>query len=216
MGKYLIVTALAFLISTAARAQVKDRFEQKQNKDSTAMEQKSAEEIVEGAPPKDEENIWDRLVFGGNASASIGDYTLLYIAPAVGYKITPNLIGGTGFIYQYIKVNRIYDFSRGQYVEIEGLDDQIYGPKFFVNYMPVSFLYTGVQFEVLNHNFVSVNNTGDRFTENLWTPVLFLEAGFSQKIGRKGYMLAGLRLNLLHDVYSPYGTAITPVIGLFF
>ncbi|MGB0175605.1 MAG: hypothetical protein ACPF9D_00475, partial [Owenweeksia sp.] len=195
--------------------------------DTSQTEQDEAPEVEKrtvkpGAvtPSKSEEpNFWDRVVFGGNASASFGNYTLIYVSPSVGYKVRENLIAGGGFIYQYAKINQVYDPNRGAFVEVEGYENQVYGPKVFVNYFPVDFLYVGTQFEYLNHDVAYYNpatNPATYYLQNQWTPVLFLEGGYAQPLGNKGYVQLGLRFNVLHDFDSPYGSSWFPVIGFFF
>jgi len=219
---------LFLTIGTTVLAQVPERFSDKDSKsDSSQTEQKKEPQVEKRTvkpgqvtPSQSEEpNFWDRVVFGGNASASFGSYTLIYLSPSIGYKVTDRFIAGGGFIYQYAKINRVYDLNRGAYVEVKGYENQVYGPKFFGNYFVTDFLYLGLQFEYLNHDVALYNPAATPAgyeLNNQWTPVLFLEGGYAQPLGEKGYFQIGLRFNVLHDYDSPYGSSWFPVIGFFF
>lgn len=215
---------LLFILSTNAWAQVPERFRDKGSKNDTiqAEEESGTErEKVSSVKPvqskSEESNFWDKVVFGGNASLSIGTYTLIHLSPSMGYKFRENFIAGAGFIYQYAKINQAYDLNSGRYVQVDGYENQIYGPKVFTNYFPVDFLYIGSQFEYLNHDVGLYDfSTSQFYVQNQWTPVLFLEGGYAQPLGNKGYVQLGLRFNVLHDFDSPYGSSWFPVIGFFF
>src|SRR5690606_38511193 len=147
--------------------QVPERF--KENPDTSQNEEKeegpSGNDSTEQAgratvgKKEEEERFTDNLVFGGNAGLSFGNYTYLLLAPSVGYKVNKSLIPGVGFIYQYAKINSVYDYTSQRMIRVEGYENQVYGPKAFLNYIPTDFLMLGTQVEVLNHDVpVSVNS----------------------------------------------------------
>src|SRR5690606_5740969 len=92
----------------------------------------------------------------------------------------------------------------------ESYEFSVYGPKAFVNYIVADRFYGGVQFEYLNHDMAWINTATTLLSlvfENVWTPVLFLEAGLLTSLGQKGFVQLGLRYNLLHGPDSPYPNA---------
>ncbi len=212
-------------LSWGTMAQVPERF--KKNPESSQDEggeevpeeeqresQPQPQKTVVTDPPK----FWDKVIFGGNASASFGSFTLIYLSPTIGYKVRDDLILGGGFIYQYARISQVYN-SNGAFIRLDDpYENQVYGPKVLVNYFATDFLYVGTQFEYLNHDVAFYNPGGNPlyFLENQWTPVLFLEAGYAEPIGNRGYIQIGLRYNVLHDFDSPYGSSWFPVIGFFF
>lgn len=211
--------AVLLLLSTGLCCQVPERFEDPKEKERKAPEERSAEDLVEGEKKKagsGEERIWDRLVWGGGASLQFGQFTLIYVSPSVGYRFNDNLIAGGGYIYQYIRVNEIYNYQSRSFQQVDDVSDRMHGPKAFVNYLMFENFYAGTQLEVLNHDFRYFDNQFNQRVENRWTPVLFLEAGFTSEIGRKGYAVAGLRYNILHDVTSPYFSPLFPVVAFYF
>ncbi len=227
MKRYSILLILLLLGTIGLNAQVQDRFKTKQKSDSTQEQQVTDEEDVESKPrPKanttTEEDFWDKVVIGGSVSLSFGTTTFIYLAPTVGYKFTDNLIAGPGFIYQYTKFNQI---TQGNTILREEFESSIYGPKAFFNYILADRFIVGAHFEYLNHTKLNsvtrVNQNGTIRNifdyENIWTPILFLEAGLMNRLGDKGFVQVGLRYNVLHDPNtSPYGSAFFPVVAFYF
>jgi len=209
------------LLPAALNAQVDERFKKGGDKPGTKTEEKtpeppqkkSADEVVK---VNEKSNIWDKIVFGGDLSVSFGGYTSIYLAPTVGYRFSDKLVAGPGFIYQYYKWDEVYDPSTGTLRSIDAIENKLYGPKAFVNYRVVSNIYLGTQFEFINHDYHTYQLSGPPQVDNRWTPVLFLEAGFQQQLGKKGYVLFGLRYNVLHDHTSPYASPWFPAISFMF
>ncbi len=222
--KDLITTLiLALLTMGTLSAQVNDRFEEKRKSapadtSSTEVPAKApAEQVVKSSGKEVKpDNIWDKMVFGGDLSLSFGSYTAVYVAPTVGYRFSDKLVAGPGFIYQYFRWNQVYDPFTNSLRNVDDYGNEIYGPKLFVNYALAESIYLGSQFEYLNHDYYTYQGGAPPNKENRWTSVLFLEAGLRSSIGQKGFAVVGLRYNLLHDFTSPYSSAWFPVIGFFF
>lgn len=218
MRYFAILLFCFFMTPVALLAQVDERFKKGGDKPGTESEEntpqppkkRSADDVIK---VKDPETFWDKLVYGGDLSVSFGSYTSVYLAPTVGYRFSDKLVAGPGFIYQYYKLNEVYDPTTRTLRSVEGIENTLYGPKAFVNYLVVSNIYLGSQFELLNHDYYTYQLSGPPEVDNRWSPVLFLEGGFRQKIGRKGYMLFGLRYNILHDHTSPYASPWFPAIS---
>lgn len=217
-----IFSILAICFVSLSMGQVNERFKSKP--DTSEVQKKSPQELVEeadssedtpSAEQKAEDNIWSKIVYGGNLGLSFGSYTFVSVSPAVGYKVNKNLVVGTGFIYRYFEWNQAVN-SRGQLVNVEGYSNEIYGPKFFTQFFFADRFFVGSQFEYLNHDIMLYRNQGPPEPENTWTPVLFLEGGLRQNLGRKGFAVVGLRINVLHDFDSPYATNWMPVVGFYF
>ncbi len=223
--RYLIMHRLIFTLTVAftlsgsfARAQVQQRFNNNQSKSEEQKEEEKEEKLKKSAKPgRTTSDFTDKLVFGGDAALGFSNTsTFIYIAPSVGYRVTDNLVTGLGYIYQFSKINRVYNSFTGTWEPYPDKGRTIHGPKAFFNYRFLESFYVGSQFEYLNHDFGYYNPNGDPFYENIWTPVWFVEAGFSQPIGRKGFAVVGIRYNVLDDFQSPYATSWFPVIGVYF
>lgn len=209
--KFPYLICLVFL-SLGLSAQ-SDRFKKKseapeapkQEQEPTSQAQKQPE-----LPP----TIWDRIVFGGGAGLSFGVNTNVFLAPQVGYKVTDNFIAGLGYMYNYTKWDQILTLQGPVEVDFE---NQVHGPNLFATVTVFKQLFFGSQFEVLNHDaYIYQPFQGSFNVENRWSPVLWIQGGFYTPIGRKGMSQIGLRLNLLHDEFSPYATSWTPIFQIYF
>lgn len=213
----LSLVLLLFAFSTLS-AQNK-RFEKGAgNKENTSnsSEKKKEKNTQKQQKEKEPQDIWDRLVYGGGLGLSFGNYTRISLAPQVGYRFNDHWVAGAGVIYNYVKINRIYDPFQGQFVD-PNFENTIYGPNFFGNYFPNDKLFFGAQFEYLNFDdYFYGNNQPNPTITNRWTPVLFAQGGYTQPIGEKGFLQVGLRVNLLHDERSPYDNWWSPVINFYF
>ncbi len=212
-----ITTLLLLLFSVAVLAQGKDRFEKGGGSKESPETTREAEQDAPREKSFSESDFWDRLVFGGNASIAFGNTTAIFVSPSVGYRATERYTVGTGFIYQYLSLSAVDqngNLIRG-YVKTS-----TYGPLLFNYFNITELLYVGAQFEYLNHDAPIVDPlTGNWFgdTERIWSPVLFIEAGYTQRIGNRGAVRLGLRYNVLDQgIRSPYASPWFPVLGFFF
>ncbi|QNR25479.1 hypothetical protein [Croceimicrobium hydrocarbonivorans] len=211
MKKSLFLLILFSLVAFNSRAQ-SDRFK-KNPKSGQEQKKEEAKPQNPSQAKKGETPLKDRIIYGGGAGLSFGNNTNIFLAPQVGYKVNDNWVVGAGYMYNYAKWNQIYT-SQG-FVNVD-FENQVHGPNIFTNYSVRSF-FVGTQFELLNHDVYRYNlNTLDFDIDNQWTPVLFLQGGFKQDVGRKGQMLIGLRLNVLDGGNSPYSTSWAPIFQIFF
>ena len=205
---------LIFLIFSTGLSAQNERFK-KGGKDAD----KPAEQREEPERPNEKvatkKASWtDKLIFGGGAGASFGNNTNIFLAPQVGYQLRENLVVGAGYMYNYARWRTLWGNGAVRNVNYE---NTIHGPNFFANYSPFESMFIGAQFEILNHDAYLYNiNTLDFEVENRWTNVLFVQAGFRQKVGNNGIALLGIRYNLLHDQYSPYSNSWAPIFLIYF
>lgn len=211
MKKSLPLIFLVLFGFSQAKAQ-SDRFKKK----GSSSEPKSSTSQQDSPAPSPEapETFWDKLVYGGGAGLSLGENTNIFLAPQVGYKFTDNLTAGLGYMYNYARWTSIFTVNGFQEVDYT---NQIHGPNLFANFGIWETIFVGTQVEYLNHDYYRYNLISGSFdVENTWTPVLFLQGGYMQKVGTKGQMLIGARINLLHDITSPYSTSWSPIFQVYF
>ncbi len=220
-GMKKLVILLLFVMASPVFGQVQERFK-KTEKDTNSQEQTENREnpstnkpTPSAAQQEPKSDFWDNVIIGGGVSATFGSYTSLYLSPSVGYRLNDKWVVGGGYTYMYFRSN-LYYAGGGNYVSGATYDNTIHGPNAFVNFFPFNGFYTGVQYEILNHDVPYYYGANNYEEENQWTSVLWLQAGISQKIGNNGYVQLGLKYNVLHDYDSPYGTAWFPVIGFMF
>jgi len=220
MTKRIFFLLILALTSGLVQAQNKERFKKSPQKQQPAEEENEEEPVANTIEEKSTASgfDWNKVVYGGNFSLTFGSNTFVYVSPSVGYKISDRFLAGAGFIYQYARVSIAYNPNNNTFQRLsEPFESQIYGPKIFGTFFPTDYLFTGFQYEYLNHDQAFFDpNVSNIFFQNVWTSVLFLEGGFAQELGRKGYIMLGLRYNILHDFDSPYASPWTPVIGLYF
>lgn len=217
MKKSLFLFLFLLLSSLSVQAQ-SDRF-QKKNKKTEATPEAEAETQATDDSKKTEggTRFVDRLVYGGGAGFSTGNAaTSIFLAPQVGYQVNDNLVAGIGYMYNYARWKRLWNPFTANWEDVD-FRNQIHGPNIFANYTVFDRAFVGSQFEMLNHDIYSYNlNTGRQETTNAWTPVLFVQAGILQRVGSKGFVMIGARLNLLHDENSPYAQSWAPIFQVFF
>lgn len=206
--KKVIFLALFFVFAANSAQAQSDRFKKKDQ----AQEQikPPTKNPVVTKPP----TIWDKLIYGGGAGFGFGTNTNIFLAPQVGYLITDDFAAGVGYMYNYARWTRISTPNGWQDADFT---NQIHGPNVFANLGIWETLFVGTQIEYLNHDYYRYNLLSGSFDiQNTWTPVWFLQGGFMQKVGRKGQMLLGMRINLLHDIDSPYSTSWAPILQVYF
>lgn len=99
---------------------------------------------------------WERVYFGGGLGLQFGSYTLVNVAPDMGYKVTERYSVGVGIRYMYFSDNTL----KPPY-EID-----IYGGSLFNRFIVTDFLFLHGEYEVLNGPW---NYTGQRFNlNNVW------------------------------------------------
>lgn len=208
-----IVILLFMLFSFSSLAQI-ERFkkggeQQQEQVESKKTQEKSADSLA--ARP-----FLDRLIYGGGLGASFGNTTNIMLAPQVGYQFSKKFVAGPGFIYNYLKINRLFNPYTGVYQDVD-IENTVYGPSAFAYYFPFESILVGGQFEYLNFDYSTYNAISGTFTtQNIWQPVLWLQAGYSQPVGSKGFVQIGVRVNVLHGDQSPYASWWAPVFGIFF
>lgn len=154
----------------------------------------SAQQANVPAQPKPA--LKDRLFFGGDLGASFGNYTTVYIAPIIGYRITPKWGAGLGPSYSYINDKR--------YVGYE-YETSSYGARMFTQYniIPQLLLYgeaAWVNAEVFD------DFSYDYIREDIFS--ILLGGGYTQQLGQRSGLSLMILFNVLEDEYTYYENPI--------
>ncbi|MDR2918187.1 MAG: porin family protein [Tannerella sp.] len=148
-----------------------------------------------------------KVTVGGAFGMQFGNYTMITIAPQVGYNFTDFLNAGVGISYSFYKD----DYSSGTDRIVEksnyaGLN--IYGRLYVLDYLAIQaqpeINYMTNKIEYKNSNLPDVK------TEKA-VPSFVVGAGF-----RMGPAFAMLKYDLVQDSYSPYGKRIFYSVGFSF
>lgn len=143
-----------------------------------------------------------RLFIGGGLGFGMSSYsTSLWIAPEVGYRISPSFDIGLRFTYNYYHYNDdLVKFSTNNY-----------GSSLFARYYLFFFndLFLHAEYEVLSYEYGNyVNLNGDVETTREWVSGLFLGGGYRQWIGSNAFIGITILWNVLDDINSPYSNPI--------
>lgn len=131
-----------------------------------------------------------KLYYGGYLNVSLGNYTVIGVAPLVGYKLTPKFSVGGQLSYEYVK-NKRYNTD---------YETSNYGLSIFSRYRLVPQLYLHAELAEMNYKLYN-NNGGSR---REWVPSLFLGGGYSQPITRNTWLTAQVLFDVINDENSPY------------
>lgn len=148
----------------------------------------------------------DRVFTGGNLGLSFGTITNIYLAPVIGYRVTPKLASGVGVIYQYVKDTRFNP----------DLTYSSYGFNIFSRYAVYGPLFAQAEYEYLNYEYFPFGGS----TETVRTGFnsLFLGGGIAQPIGRNAAFLISAFYNVTYKAGSnpppPYNSPWVFRVGI--
>ena len=130
---------------------------------------------------------WDRVYGGGGIGLQFGTFTLVNIAPDVGYKITDRYSAGLGIRYMYF-ADRRYS---------PPLESNVYGGSIFNRFIITSFLFAHAEYEVLNGAWDPYSTR--RFNlNNMW-----VGGGLRQVAGHSSFNIMAL-WNVNQEPYNPF------------
>jgi len=143
------------------------------------------------------EDFWKHVQFGGGVDLALGNnVTNIGLSPSAIYNFSNKFSAGLSLSYSY-NSNKYYNTSAN-----------IYGGSILALFNPFRGAQLSAEFEEL-----SVNYSGSRTNSNYSVPGLLFGAAFS--IGRN--VSIGMQYDVLYDENkSPYGSAFTPLLRLYF
>ncbi len=189
MKKYLFFITFLLTVSTIT-AQTYPGYQAKQ---TARQQQQQNTEPVFGFDKR-------KLTFGGGLGMQFGSYTLINIAPQVGYNFSDMFNAGAGISYTYYKD----DF----YVNGNKYNEKRHyaGFNLYARFYPIQYIVLMVQPEASR----MWRSFGD-FSENKFVPSLIVGGGV-----RFGPMTAMIQYDVAQNDYSPYGNNIFYSIGYSF
>ncbi|MGD1840722.1 MAG: hypothetical protein ACFB0B_07480 [Thermonemataceae bacterium] len=138
----------------------------------------------------------ERFTFGGNFGLSFGSITAIELSPAIGYKVTENLIPGVGGTYMYFSTQA----TNG--VQTFDIETSVYGFRGFLQYIIFENFFLWGEFETLN---VEVANFDTDQLEREWVNSPFIGGGYRVPMGFRGAFNFTVLYNLNYqDNRSPY------------
>ncbi len=143
-------------------------------------------------------DFWNNVRFGGGFGLNFGnDYFSGTIAPSGIYDFNDVFSAGIGLNFSYIKNNNH--------------KTTVLGASLLTFYSPIPQLQLSGEFEE-SHIKRTLELNGDEFSDNYWSPALYIGLGYVTR-----NITVGFRYDVLHDKdKSLYLDAITPFIRVYF
>jgi hypothetical protein len=145
-----------------------------------------------------------KLTFGGGIGLQFGDYTLVHVAPQVGYNFSGKFNAGAGFTYTYLSYDEnAYNTS---------VSYNYFGFNTYARFYPIPYLILQVQPEI-GRIWTSSERMRDGTTQkaNYMTPSCLLGGGL-----RMGLLTAMLQYDIIQDKNSPYRDGLFYSVGISF
>jgi hypothetical protein len=150
--------------------------------------------------PKDRPSWYEKITYGGNVQAYLGNPTFIYLAPTIGYQFTDKLNVGVGVIYNYTSGNyNGYKYS-----------SSIYGGHSYARFnVTESFFLLGQYDRLLQPDYYSIDPD-----KKIWVNYAMGGFGYSQRLGTNLVMNTSLMYNFTYNRrYSIYPTPIVFQVG---
>jgi hypothetical protein len=143
------------------------------------------------ARPKEKTSfLKDKMIYGGNFQAWIGNPTFVFLSPTIGFQPHKTVQFGVGGIYNYRSV------SDGS----SRFSESVFGGHSFVRYIIADRYYLQMQYDRLNQrNYIGIDPTA-----RTWVDYLLAGAGLKQPVGEKASMLFSVMYNLTPSLLSIY------------
>lgn len=143
----------------------------------------------------------NRITYGGNFQALLGNPTMIYLSPTIGYLFTKKFNAGLGFIYNYTSVDYgVY----GKYSQ------SIYGAHSYARYFVTPSFYLQGQYDkLLQPNWASYYNPDKK----IWVDYALVGLGYSQHAGDHVAFNTSLMYNLTPHRLSIYPSRFIIQIG---
>jgi len=149
----------------------------------------------------------NKVTIGGGFGAQFGDYTMITIAPQVGYNITNYFNAGVGISYSYYR-EKYYISSSRVIDKSHYAGFNIYGRLYLLDYFVV---HAQPEINYMTHKREYTNSGQPEVKTEKAVPSFIVGAGF-----RAGPMIGMIKYDIVQDDYSPYGTKIFYSVGFTF
>lgn len=144
----------------------------------------------------------NRLTIGGGLGAQFGDYTLVNIAPQIGYNFSNYINAGAGFTYTH------YSNKYSSYKQT----NNYFGANLYAKIYPIPYLVLMVQPEINRMwQTVEARPSGEKSKTEEVIPVCLVGGGV-----RFGPVTAMIQYDLVQNGDSPYGNKLFYSVGYAF
>jgi hypothetical protein len=153
--------------------------------------------------PKNERPFIDRLFWGGNVGAWIGNPTFVDLSPLIGYKVTEKFSVGVGAIYNYYS----YRYNNFKY------EAHFYGGRIMGRYFILENVYLQAGYDRINRD----NPYSFKPDARIWIENVLIGGGLRYPVSDNIFCVASGLWNLNDTPLSPYPNPIIQIgfIGSF-
>lgn len=146
-----------------------------------------------------------KLVIGGNLGMQFGNYTLINVAPQVGYRLSPYFTAGAGVSYTYYKDDYIYTNARSYDYRAS-----YFGMNLFGRVYPIKYVVLSVQPEA-SRMWRSYDTPTGKIKDDKFVPSVLIGGGLSL-----GPVTAMIQYDVVQNKNSPYSDNIFYSVGYTF
>jgi hypothetical protein len=132
-----------------------------------------------------------RTYVGGELSLLFGNRTYLFIAPIIGYDITPKFSAGVSGMYQFFRSQNPFNGSVAT--------SHAYGGGVFARLRPIKPLLLQTEFNLYNTDDYTTSFVGDRTN----VPALMAGLGYAGNMGEGAYYQILLMYDFIDDFNMP-------------
>jgi hypothetical protein len=149
------------------------------------------------AKPENDMRFIDRLFWGGNVGAWIGNPTFVDLSPLVGIRITDKFSCGVGVIYNY------YNYTNANYK----YTTHLYGSRIYGRYFIFDNVFAQVGWDRINRDdpYSYLPNT------RVWVDNFLVGGGVRYAVSDNFYVVASGLWNLNQTPLSPYANPIIQI-----
>lgn len=183
------IVILLFFFSSLLVAQV----------DSVYYGSKHPSQTVEAKEPKND--AWkEKVIWGANVQAWIGNPTFILVSPTIGYSLFKNFDLGVGGVYNYISYNSYY----GSYSQ------SIFGAHTYARYVIGENYFVQVQYDKLRQpNLISLEPK-----DKIWVDYMLVGGGFRQEIADNINLSTSIMFNVNNNLLSIYPSRVIIQFGI--
>lgn len=143
-----------------------------------------------------------KIYVGGDFSLRFGWQTYVYLAPLIGYDITPKFSAGFSSMYQLFRIK----YNNGATVS-----DHVFGSGIFIRYRPIQ--------QIILHSELNLYNTVDYtvlFGDRINVPAFMLGGGYAGSMGDRSYYNIMIMYDFIQNENMPLPAFIAPPFYLKF
>lgn len=146
---------------------------------------------------ENEQRFIDRLFWGGNVGAWIGNPTFVDLSPLVGVRVTEKFSVGVGFIYNYYS----YKYYNTKYAT------NLYGGRLYARYFIFENVFAQAGWDKINRD----DPYALRPNSRTWVDNILVGGGVRYAVSDNIYMVATGMWNLNQTPLSPYANPIIQI-----